>query len=300
MPTRYPIRAVAKLTGISPETIRAWERRYQAVVPERTDRGRQYGPAQIERLRRLNQLVQRGHAIGTIAALTDEELDALETLPDLRSERLASSSGKTHELLFPVIAAIEAFDSARASDELGRLAAVLAPRDFVYQAVLPLMQEVGTRWHDGRFAIAQEHLVSQLLRNLLGGMIRMFRPSSSSRKMLVAAPAGEQHEFGILAAAMLAAMGGIEPVYLGVDLPAREIATGARLVVAPVVLLGLTVATDQSAAEVETLARTLPATTALWLGGAAAASLDLSRAGRPVVVLADLQAFETECRQWRP
>jgi hypothetical protein len=71
-------------------------------------------------------------------------------------------------------------------------------------------------------------------------------------------------------------------------------------VVAPVVLLGLTVATDQSAAEVETLARTLPATTALWLGGAAAASLDLSRAGRPVVVLADLQAFETECRQWRP
>ena len=50
MPTRYPIRAVAKITGLSLDTLRAWERRYQAVVPERSDRGRQYGPEHIERL----------------------------------------------------------------------------------------------------------------------------------------------------------------------------------------------------------------------------------------------------------
>jgi DNA-binding transcriptional MerR regulator len=68
MQTSYPIRAVAKITGLSLDTLRAWERRYKAVVPGRSDRGRQYGAAHIERLLLLNQLVQKGHAIGGIAA----------------------------------------------------------------------------------------------------------------------------------------------------------------------------------------------------------------------------------------
>ena len=77
METRYPIRAVAKITGLSLDTLRAWERRYKAVVPERSERGRQYGLEHIERLLLLNQLVQKGHAIGGIASRSDEELRGL-------------------------------------------------------------------------------------------------------------------------------------------------------------------------------------------------------------------------------
>ena len=66
-PRRYPIRAVARLTGLPLDTLRAWERRYEAVVPERGPRGRQYTEAQVERLRLLKEAVDQGHAIGTVA-----------------------------------------------------------------------------------------------------------------------------------------------------------------------------------------------------------------------------------------
>ena len=294
MHTRYPIRAVAKITGLSLDTLRAWERRYQAVVPERSDRGRQYGPAQIARLLLLGQLVHKGHAIGGIASLTDQELKNLLAQPGQTTPAPAPPA----EILAPVLSAIESFDSARAGDELSRLAAIFRPRDFVYEVALPLMREVGTRFHDGTLLIAQEHLISQLLRNLLGSMIQLFRPSSRAIKMVLATPASEAHEFGILTSAMLASMAGIEPVYLGPDLPALEIATAARRVGAQVILLGITVITATTAEEVRTVARAMPEASELWVGGASSASLDLSSLGRKTVLLKDFPALENECRRW--
>ena len=57
---RYPIRAVARMTGLSADTLRAWERRYEAVAPGRSRRGRLYTDAQVARLRQLADLVGRG------------------------------------------------------------------------------------------------------------------------------------------------------------------------------------------------------------------------------------------------
>lgn len=296
MPSRYPIRAVAKITGLSLDTLRAWERRYRAVVPERSDRGRQYGPAQIERLLLLGQLVQKGHAIGQIASLSDPELQNL--LAQQPGQPIAEFA-PLPDFLGPVLSAIEAFDTARAGDELSRLAAVLPPRDLVYQVAVPLMHEVGIRWHNGTLAIAQEHLVSQMLRNLLGGMMRLFRPSSAAMTMVLATPAGESHEFGILAAAMLASISGIEPVYLGPNLPAREIAAAAERTGAKVVVLGITFMVETTSEEVRAVAAAMPEASELWLGGASSADLELSKLGRKTVLLKDLPALENECRRWR-
>jgi len=282
------------MTGLSLDTLRAWERRYQAVVPERSDRGRQYGAAQVERLLLLGQLVHRGHAIGGIASLGDQELRNLlgqpgQTVPEQEPSRA---------ILAPVLSAIESFDSARAGDELSRLAAVIRPREFVYDVALPLMREVGNRFHEGTLAIAQEHMVSQLLRNLLGSMLRLFRPSRRAVKMILATPAGEAHEFGILAAAMLASMSGIEPVYLGPDLPALEIAAAARRIGAQVVVLGVTVITETTAGEVRAVAAAMPEAAEFWVGGAVIADLDLSKVRRKTVLLKDFPSLEKECRRW--
>ena len=296
MQTRYPIRAVAKITGLTLDTLRAWERRYQAVVPERSDRGRQYGTAQIERLLLLGQLVQKGHSIGGIAALSDQELrDLLTRLPGPP----APEPEPPKDILGPVLSAIESFDSAGAGNELSRLAAALAPHDLVYQVAVPLMREVGIRWHYGTLAIAQEHLASQMLRNLLGSMVRLFRPSNPAMKMVLATPAGESHEFGILAAAMLASMAGIEPVYLGPDLPAHEIADAAQRVSAQMILLGITILTETTGEEVRAVAEAMPEAAELWVGGASSADVDLSNLGRKTVLVKDLPALENECRRWR-
>lgn len=296
MAIRYPIRAVAKATGLSLDTLRAWERRYKAVVPERSERGRQYGAEDIDRLMLLGKLVEKGHAIGGIAALPDQEL---KTLLAHQPSQVAEEAPPPRDLIRPVLAAIENFESDRAANELGRLAASLSPRDLVYQVAVPLMQEVGIRWHNGKLTIAQEHLVSQMLRNLLGSMVRLFRPSNASARMILATPAGEPHEFGILAAAMLASMAGIEPVYLGPDLPAHEIAEAAHRSGARVILLGITVIKKSTANEARALAAAMPEAGELWLGGAHAGGLDLGKPGRTIVLLQDLPAFEVECQRWR-
>lgn len=295
MQPRYPIRAVVKITGLSLDTLRAWERRYQAVVPERSDRGRQYGPAQIDRLLLLSKLVQKGHAIGGIAPLTDQQLKNLLSETPAETVPLAAQS----DICAPVLSALEDFDSTRAGDELSRLAAVLAPRELVYQVVVPLMREVGRRWHDGAISIAQEHLVSQMLRNLLGGMMRLLRPSNPSMMMVLATPAGESHEFGILAAAMLASVNGIEPVYLGPNLPAHEIAKAAEKVSARLIVLSITVINNNTAREVKAIASAMPEAAELWLGGADGGALKLSGLGRKTVLLKDLPDFESECRRWK-
>ena len=295
MQGRYPIRAVAKITGLSLDTLRAWERRYQAVVPERTERGREYGPAQIERLLRLSRLIRKGHAIGRVAPLSDSELqDLLEQEPARPQEPSLAP-----DLLLPVLAAVNSYDSARAADELSRLAALLSPRDLVYQVALPLMRETGVRWHQGTFAIAQEHLVSHILRNVLGSMIRQLRPLGAVPGIVMATLAGEAHDFGVLAAAMLASLAGLEPVYLGPDLPGSDIAQAVKRTSARIVSIGVTLPSPSTQVELKRLAEDLPADVELWVGGAASDTLELSEVSNRVVRVKDLPAFESECLRWR-
>ncbi|MEQ1946970.1 MAG: MerR family transcriptional regulator [Bryobacteraceae bacterium] len=294
MQTRYPIRAVAKITGISLDTLRAWERRYRAVVPQRSDRGRQYGTAEIDRLLLLNQLVKRGHAIGGIASLADPDLKILlEQQPAPAAQEAANGVRLTDA----IVKAIEHYDAVAAGDELSRLAAIIHPREMVYQVVIPLMREVGERWHTGAMAVAQEHMTSHLLRNMLGSMMRLYRSPTRAARMVVATPQGEPHEFGILAASMLASMAGIEPVYIGADLPAEEIAETARRVNARTVLLGITLITESTIVDVRKIADSLAEHGEVWIGGLNVASIDTTPLGDRILALKDLPAFEEECRR---
>jgi hypothetical protein len=149
------------------------------------------------------------------------------------------------------------------------------------------------------FAIAQEHLISGLMRNLLGSMMRQFRMPSTARKAVLATPAGESHEFGILAAAMILAMNEIEPVYLGPNLPAREIAQAAEWASAKVVLLGITMFRKATAGEVSAIAVAIKGSRELWVGGEGSIDLDLSTLAGTTVRLKDFPALENECRRWR-
>jgi methanogenic corrinoid protein MtbC1 len=168
-----------------------------------------------------------------------------------------------------VMAAIERLDYAEAERELALLAAGLAPRELAYRVALPLMQEVGEAWHKGKLTVAQEHMASALLRNLLGAIIPLYRRSSPSAKLLFATPGGEQHEFGILLSAMLAAGGGLGIVYLGPDLPAAEIVAAAQKTAPQAVVLGFIGANGARAGlrDLQEVAQRLPAGIELWVGG---------------------------------
>lgn len=100
--TRYRIGAVARLTGISPDTLRIWEQRYTAVSPQRSPRGgRLYSTGEMERLRLMKQLVDAGDAIGEVSGLDTETLQGrlqeAHRLPPLTaSMRMSPLSGGCH------------------------------------------------------------------------------------------------------------------------------------------------------------------------------------------------------------
>lgn len=274
-PQSYPIRAVARITGLSVDTLRAWERRYEAVVPTRGDRGRIYSDADIARLKQLAILVERGHPIGTVASLSSGALtrliDRSDVLNAAREEMPAAD-------LRTVLRALDKYDLSAIESALARHAAVLPTREFVFAVILPLLRELGNCWEAGMVNPAQEHLVSAIVRSVLGALLRSVARSNGSSRVVFATPAGERHELCLLCAAVLAAADGYSVLYLGPDLPATHIAHAARTSGARSVVLGATTAGAVTRAEAKQLATRL-SDVDLWIGGPQAADL-VSQVGR--------------------
>ena len=91
----FPVKAAAELSGLTSETLRAWERRHAAVVPHRDDKGRRlYDGAMVERLTRLHRLTDRGHPIRDLAGMEDAALDRL-----LEGAGAAGAAGPAGQLI---------------------------------------------------------------------------------------------------------------------------------------------------------------------------------------------------------
>jgi MerR family transcriptional regulator, light-induced transcriptional regulator len=296
MATSYPISAVAKLTGIPLDTLRAWERRYRTVIPKRAARGRLYSEEQIQKLLLLRRAVEQGHSIGQVSALGDRQLrELLETSSAIAAGQSAARATDSSDVMIaPVLHALDRFDYAATDREINRLAAALgSPRNFVHQAALPLMRTVGERWHEGKCSIAQEHMLTNLLTGVLVALVRTYSPSNPPARVLLATPTNERHAFPTLAAAMLTAAGGLGAIYLGTDLPAADILLAVRKSGADIVLLSLS---SPPASDVVDdllyIARKAPRAAALWLGGPPTLHLERAIAGSRWLVVQDFPALE--------
>ncbi len=268
MAEAYPISAVSRLTGLPLDTLRAWERRYQAVTPSRSARGRVYNEKQIQRLLLLRRAVESGHSIGQIAKVEDDGLRAMLDRATSLVETPSAQSAETTALITPVLHAIERFDYARAERELNWAAAAAGtPKELVHQVALPLMRTAGERWHQGKFSIAQEHMLTSLLTGLLSSFTRANAVSDPPARVLFATPKDERHGFPNLAAALLTAAGGLGVIHLGTDLPKEEIVLAARKSGANAILLSISKSPNPEFRQsMQYIARKVPQATSLWLG----------------------------------
>jgi len=292
----YPIRAVSRLTGLGIDTLRAWERRHQAVTPVRDDRGRMYTDADIARLRLLRSAVERGHSIGRLAGLTDVELRQLAAAgQDATAASEVASARRTSIDTAALTAALQIYDATAIDQQISRLASVLPPLELLRDVLMPVLAQVGDDWHRGTARIAHEHLMSSTMRNILGSFVRLYARPDAPTRLLFATLAGERHEIGTLGAAMLAASSGLGVAYLGPDLPAREIVESVRPGGAQVLVLGLTTISAGKARERElrTIVRDLPKEVELWAGGRGAARQAALISPRGLV-LRDYNAYQQE------
>lgn len=289
----YSIKAVSQATGLSIETLRAWERRYRIVEPQRDASGRRtYQPDDVIRLRKLREATERGHPISRLARLGEQELDGiLQPQQDGRAPPPALRS-----IGAQIIAAAEDYRPADCDQLLAMALALLPVSQVVNEVLAPMLVEVGERWHRGKFSIAQERIISSAVRKQLGSVLDTYSRIANGPLMVLATPSGERHELGILMCALLAASKNLRCHYLGTDLPVAELATYATRVHADVVAVSVLMSEhlDHTLEQLAELAQLLPEPVELWGGGAGLRNAVRGALPARLKLLDDLSAFERE------
>lgn len=270
---RCPINVAARRAGLTAHVIRAWERRYQAITPNRSATARRlYSDAEVQRLVLLRQAVDLGHRISEVAVLPMEELHALvgrDTLPGVEaSPRIPFTRSKLVEVAITAAAAMDTQPFLQALLQATRTLTVPALfEDFVE----PLMNEIGVRWRDGRMRVVHEHFASAHLRTFLGDLMTSSSVSGGGPCIIVTTPFGQNHELGALMVAITAMRAGWETVFAGPGLPAEEIVYAAEARKARAVALSLCYPSDDPRidGQLRKLRSLLPSSIAIFIGGAA-------------------------------
>jgi MerR family transcriptional regulator, light-induced transcriptional regulator len=224
---------LSRRTGVGVDTLRAWERRYGLLRPERSAGGfRLYGPGDEERVSAMKALIDSGVSAAEASRLTGPA-DLTSAAAERRSDEAPDHSPRLG-------AALERFDEADANaildDALGRFTVdAVASR-----VLLPVMHEIGERWESGEISVAQEHFATGVLR---GRMLSLGRNwgAGAGPLALLACPPGERHDLGLIAFGLVLRERGWRIAFLGSDTPIETIAdAAAKLAPAAVVLAAVT------------------------------------------------------------
>jgi DNA-binding transcriptional MerR regulator/methylmalonyl-CoA mutase cobalamin-binding subunit len=302
---RHPIGVVAERTGLSPDLLRVWERRYRAVEPSRAADGqRLYSDSDVERLRLLRLATLAGRSIRQVAHMATDDLTRLVREDEAARQRVVrweergvpESAGEDVERALELARAV---DAPGLESLLRRTAAALGVPVFLDAVVAPLLRRMGEEWKAGRLAVAQEHLATAIIQRVLEGMIHFLVAPHGAPNLLVATLSGEQHKMGALLAATAAAAEGWRVTYLGPDLPAAEIATAAVAAAARVVGVSLVHVAERERmlTELRTVRTRLPASVPLLAGGAGAVALATELDGSGIHVVGDLSELRAALRK---
>ncbi len=284
----HRIHRVAKLTGLSKDVIRVWERRYGIVQPSRgANRYRTYTDEDVALLRYLKQEMDQGQTIGNLAAMGREHLiKAAAGATRSVGAALPPYEGVLHEL----IELLDPLDKASFERRLNGAIAVIPFEEAMYGILLPLQTRIGQLWHDGQVSVAVEHYVTNQVRQKLFAAMSHLPVRDKGLSVVAACPVGEFHEVGAQAAAYICASRGCQTYYLGANMPMDELATFCRQIDPNIVLLSVTVPppAHEWSSWISTLRDLSTSNRAIILGGAGAQSLTRPTEAGRIEILNDL------------
>lgn len=277
----YEIKYVAQRTGLSVHRIRAWERRYQAVTPERTATHRRlYSESDIRRLQLLRQAIDDGHRISKIGHLEGDDLMKLVNRSPISGPSSAAAvigDGKHGqvELVQMAYRAVEDLDAHALETVLLRAQVSLPRRRLIEGLLVSLFDKIGKGWVQGTLGMTHEHMASAVVRSFLGANLRETAPTPGAAGIVVATLSGQRHELGAMSVALAAVDAGWSPLYLGPDLPAEAIAAAVEQTGAAVAAISMafTVNSQQLIRETRKLDQLLNGRAAIVAGGQANADV---------------------------
>ena len=222
----YEIHEVAELTGLAAARLRAWERRYEVVRPQRMPNGyRAYTAGQVALLRAFARLIEAGERIGNLATRPESEVLA-------RADARVKAPDPDRSPCAAMIEVVRGLDREQLETLLAQQLVLRGLGEFARNVVLPLARELGELWAQGQLPVAAEHLASEVVLHALKGGLRMTR--GDGPLMVCGCLPGERHEWGLLATLAMLQDEGWRVHYLGPDLPVPEL-VGAAWKLSPAV-----------------------------------------------------------------
>jgi methanogenic corrinoid protein MtbC1 len=298
---KYSIKLVTRRTGLSPDVIRVWEKRYKAVTPERTATNRRlYSEADIERLILLHKATKAGHAIGQVANQPMKNLRQLlhveEAMARSRkqpAQRVASDASQSVSIVDACIHHVKQLDAEGLKRALQNAEITLSKPAIIEQLIVPLMHKIGDLWRNGTLRVIHEHMASAVVRSFLGNLQQAFEIPATAPGIVITTPIGQLHELGALMAAATASSEGWRVTYLGPNLPAEEIAAAVRQNNAKAVGLSIVYPSDdlRMSEEMRKLRRGVSNKVAILAGGRVAASYQEILESIEAMYLKDMVSF---------
>ena len=302
----YPIRYVAQQTGLSTHVIRVWEKRYQAVVPKRTESNRRmFCGKDIDRLKMLKTAIKIGHSISQIAGLSSEELMQLIRLNISNASKVSTprEPGSLNATYFyeRSLSTVNNFDAKGLESVLDRAAVHLSKLELIKAVIEPLCKKIGELWEEGELKVINEHMATTVIHSFLWNLLRSAEVSETSPKIVIATPGGHQHELGALAIALIACESDWQSLYFGPNLPAEEIAAAVTYSDARAVALSITYQEDshQLNLEIKKLRRYLGDEITIFIGGQGASHLVDFFDAPEIQTLKDVDSFRTALNSLR-
>ncbi len=288
---QHRIHRVAKLTGLSRDVIRVWERRFGLVRPIRgANRYRLYSDDDVALLRYVKEELDKGRSIGELAALGPEQLRAQG-----RASIPAAPPGIYARVLAELESALTPLNPAAFEARLNGAVAVI-PFDQALRGILvPLQIRVGELWAESKLDVSVEHYVTKQVQHKLFAAMNQLPDNEAGLRVVVACAPEELHEMGAHVVAYLCKLRGHRVHYLGARVPVPALAAMCHGVTAAVALVSLTVTIGET--EADTLARELVSHVKprcpVWVGGQASATIQGILTSHHLDVVDSLAELET-------
>lgn len=221
---------LARRVGVTPDVLRAWERRYGLFAPTRTPGGyRLYSEGDERLARQVVALRDRGMSVSNAVA----EVSGYEQGPaDVVSE-------VAHRWVDAIDHGVRRFDEVSVHEVLDDAVTQLGIAYAVRDVVMPYLSRLGTQWESGQVTVAHEHFASHLIRRRVAAAGRQLSPEGR-RTAVLACPPGERHDIGLLAYGVLLSNAGWSVRYLGADTPITATVMACESLQPDVVVLSAT------------------------------------------------------------
>ena len=220
--TRFTIKDLENLSGIKAHTIRIWEQRYKILKPHRTVTNiRYYDIENLQKLLNVKLLYDNGFKISKIAALNPNELSVL-------IKEYVKLNGKEGTALNAFKLAMIRFDQQLFEQTYNSLLGHNTVREIFLEYFVPLLNEVGLLWQTNTISPAQEHFVSNLIKQKLHTNIERLQinaPEKTDKVFVLYLPINEIHELGLLYLHYEIILRGYQSIYLGQSVPIQSLET---------------------------------------------------------------------------